>query len=242
MDKDYAKYLLEKTRQDYNLIAEDFSRTRSQVWQELKFLEKYAQENEKILDLGCGNGRLYELFREKTIDYYGVDFSDKLIEIAKNRYPQFKFQVADAFNLPFPSDFFDNVFSVAVLHHIPSEELRIQFLKGIRKVLKPEGRLILTVWDLGIFKRSMLFFKYGFSKILGKSKLDFGDVFIPWGKEILRYLHIFSKNELRRLAKTAGFSVKEIKILKRPKSRGSNILLIAENPSSLMDKAQPSGG
>lgn len=228
MDKDYAKYLLEKTRQDYNLIAEDFARTRSQVWQELKFLEKYAQENEKILDLGCGNGRLYELFKEKTIDYYGVDFSDKLIEIAQKRYPQFKFQVADAFNLPFPPDFFDNVFSIAVLHHIPSEELRIQFLKGIRKVLKPEGKLILTVWDLGIFKKFTLIFKYGFLKVLGKSKLDFSDAFIPWGKEILRYLHIFSKNELRRLAQMVGFSVKEIKILKKPRSRGSNILLIAE--------------
>jgi len=228
MNPDYAKYLLEKTRQDYNLIAEDFSRTRIQVWEELKFLEKYAQENEKILDLGCGSGRLYELFKEKTIDYYGVDFSNKLIEIAKNRYPQFKFQVADALNLPFPNNFFDKVFSIAVLHHIPSEELRLQFLKGIRKVLRPEGKLILTVWDLRILKRSILFFKYGVLKILGKSKLDFGDVFIPWGKEILRYLHIFSKNELKKLAGMAGFSVKEIKILKRPKSRRSNILLIAE--------------
>ena len=115
MDIDYAKKLLEKTRQDYNLIAEDFSRTRSQVWEELKFLENYANENEKILDLGCGNGRLYELFREKTVDYYGVDFSEGLIEIARKRYPQFKFQVADAFNLPFSADFFDKVFNIAVL-------------------------------------------------------------------------------------------------------------------------------
>ena len=228
MDIDYAKKLLEKTRQDYNLIAEDFSRTRSQVWEELKFLENYANENEKILDLGCGNGRLYELFREKTVDYYGVDFSEGLIEIARKRYPQFKFQVADAFNLPFSADFFDKVFNIAVLHHIPSTELRVQFLKEVKRVLRPGGKIILTVWNLSSFRKFLFFSKYALLKILRRSRLDFGDAFVPWKKETLRYLHMFSGKELKELAETAGFAIKEIKILKRPKSKESNILLIAE--------------
>lgn len=230
MNSEYAKYLLEKTRKDYNLIAEDFSRTRSRIWEELRFFEKYIADNEKVLDLGCGNGRLYELFKEKTIDYYGVDFSEKLIEIARKRYPQFEFQVADALNLPFSANFFDKVFNIAVLHNIPSKELRLKCLKEIKRVLKPEGLLILTVWNLGSFRKFIIFLKYIVLKIIGKTKLDFDDTFIPWGKQVSRYLHCFSKKELKKLSEEAGFKVKEVKILKRSKSKESNILLIAEKP------------
>lgn len=230
MDKEYAEYLLKKTQKDYNLIAEEFSRTRSRIWEELRFFEKYVADNEKVLDSGCGNGRLYELFKEKTISYYGVDFSEELIKIARKHYPQFKFQVADALNLPFSANFFDKVFSIAVLHHIPSKELRLKYLKEIKRVLRPEGILILTVWNLGSFRKFIIILKYIVLKIIGKTKLDFGDTFVSWGKQISRYLHCFSKKELKKLSEEAGFKIKEIKILKRAKSKESNILLIAEKP------------
>ena len=220
MNRDYAKYLLDKTRQDYNLIAEDFSRTRGKMWEELKFLEEYIIDGEKVLDLGCGNGRLYELFKEKFVDYDGVDSAEKMIEIAKSRYPKIKFQVADALNLPFPENFFDKVISIAVLHHIPSEEFRLQFLKEVKRALKPEGKVILLVWNLNIWKSLV--------SRLKNWKLDFGDAFVPWGKEVLRYVHRFSKKELKKLAEKVGLKVEEIKILKRPKSKESNILLVAE--------------
>ncbi len=228
MDKDYAEYLLDKTREDYNLIAEDFSRTRNRIWEELRFLSKYTNNYERILDLGCGNGRLYELFREKTIDYYGIDNSKKLIEIAQKRYPQFKFQAADALNLPFPADFFDKVFCVAVLHHIPSKEIRLKVLRDINRALKPNGLLILTVWNLGFFRRLVILLKNIILKMFNRTKLDFGDALVPWGKKLKRYVHSFSKNELKKLMEEAGFKVKEIEIIKRPKSKESNILLVVE--------------
>ena len=58
MDKEYAKYLLDKTRQDYNLIASQFSSTRRFIWRGLEPLYNYALPREKVLDLGCGTGRL----------------------------------------------------------------------------------------------------------------------------------------------------------------------------------------
>ena len=234
MKKEYAEYLLEKTRRDYNLIAEDFSRTRGQMWEELKFLGEYVNDGEKILDLGCGNGRLYELLKRKLIDYYGVDNSERMIEIAKGRYPQISFQVADALNLPFPENFFDKIISIAILFHIPSEEFRLQFLRESLRVLKPGGKLILVVWNLNSWKRLLLFLKYLILKLLRKTELDLGDTYIPWGKEILRYVHFFTKNELKKLNEKSGFKVKEIKILKRPKSKESNILLIAEKCDALI--------
>jgi len=229
MNKEYAEYLLKKTKEDYSLIAETFSQTRYSLWPELIFFGKYVQEGERILDLGCGNGRLFELFKNKNVEYIGVDNVEKLIEIARKKYPEAKFLVGEALNLPFPDNYFAKVFSVAVLHHIPSEEFRLQFLKEIRRVLKPEGLLILTVWNFWRRAGSLkLLTKFTIFKIFGKSELDFKDIFVPWQKTINRYLHCFTKKELENLIKRAGFRIKETGIFKRGEKKNYNIYLIAE--------------
>jgi len=143
MKKEYAENLLKKTKQDYNEIAQEFSATRYQIWEETKFLfNDYVMPGDKVLDLGCGNGRFFEFLKDKDIHYIGVDFSEKLVEIAKEKYPKVKFQVADALNLPFPNNYFDKIYSIAVLHHIPSEKFRIQFFEEARRILKPNGFFI----------------------------------------------------------------------------------------------------
>jgi len=85
MDKNYAQYLLYKTRENYDLIAEPFSGTRQFIWEDLKPLAEYVKDGDKVLDVGCGNGRLLELFQGKNADYIGVDSSEELIKIAKNK-------------------------------------------------------------------------------------------------------------------------------------------------------------
>ena len=163
MDKEYAKYLLEKTHQDYSRIAEEFSKTREYLPEERKdLLLQYITPGDKVLDLGCGNGRFSGVF-QKDIEYIGVDNSEGMIEIARKKYPGADFSVADALNLPFPENYFDKVFSFAVIHHVPSTELRIKFLKEARKVLRPGGILILTVWHLNPFKM-ILIGEYGRAK------------------------------------------------------------------------------
>jgi len=236
MKKEYAEYLLKKTKEDYSLITETFSQTRYSLWPELTFFRKYVQEGERILDLGCGNGRLFELFKNKNVEYIGVDNVEKLIEIARKKYPEAKFRVADCLNLPFPANFFDKIYSISVLHNIPSKEFRIQYLKEAKRVLKPEGFLILRVWDFWRRKAfPKLFLKYTFLKLIGchppASQLDFFDVFAPWkdskGNIIIeRYFHCFRKNELENLAKEVGFKIK--KIWRAGKDPRTNIYLIAE--------------
>jgi len=232
MGKKYAKYLLEKTKKDYNLIAADFSNKRRFIPEDIKDLAGYALKGERILDLGCGNGRLFQLFNKKNVDYYGVDISERLVKIAKINYPQGKFQTANALNLPFTDNFFDRIYSISVLHNIPSKEFQLQYLMETRRILKPKGTLILRVWDFWRRKSSIrLFLKYTFLKILGKSKLDFFDVFVPWknskGEIIIeRYFHCFRKRELENLVKKAGFKIK--KSWRAGKDPRTNIYLIAE--------------
>lgn len=228
MDKKYAEYLLEKTRQDYNLIADAFSRTRFFIWEELKPLGQYTASDDKVLDLGCGNGRLLQIFEGQNIEYFGVDNSEKLIGIAKGKYPNYNFQTADALSLPFPDDFFDKIYSIAVLHHIPSQELRIRFLKEAKRVLKPAGFLILTVWKFHNFKEAYFRTKFTILKLLSLSKLDFGDIFESWANKIDRYYHCFAERELNSLVKKTDFKIKESGILRNKKGNRLNIYLIAE--------------
>jgi len=234
MKQEYAKYLLEKNQDDYNKIADTFNRTRDWIPPDFTILEKYINKKEKILDLGCGNGRFSEIVGNKA-DYYGVDVSEKLIKIAKEKYLDGKFTVSESLILPFENNFFDKVFCLAVLHHIPSKKFRKDFLREIKRVLKPGGKLILTVWDLNEnSKAKRLLFKYTLLKLIGKSKFDRRDIFYPWknsrGKTLIqRYVHIFSEKELERLVRSIGFIIKEKRVLKRSE-KGKNIFLIAQKP------------
>jgi len=237
MDINYAKYLLEKTRNDYNLIAKEWASVREFVPEtEKTWLFQYITGGEKVLDFGCGHGRYAEIFKEKNIEYFGVDVSEKMIETAKEKYPFARFQTSDFLKLPFPESFFDTVICFAVFHHIPSETFRIQFLQEAKRVLKKNGILILTVWNInplnslliGQRKRFLSFLKYTILKILGRSELDFKDFYIPWRDICQRYVHWFTKNELKNLFKKSDFKINEIGVSKSPKTKESNIYLIAQ--------------
>ena len=111
MDQLYAQYLLQKTEEDYSLIAKDFSSKRKYPWPEIKFLfDKYLIPGEKVLDLGCGNGRHFPWFEQAQVNYSGADISPELIEIAKNKYPKAKFFTQDALSSSFPNNFFDKIY------------------------------------------------------------------------------------------------------------------------------------
>lgn len=220
MHKQYANYLIEKTRADYDRIASDFDRTRGYVWKELERFGEYAKGGQRVLDFGCGNGRLFEVFKGKNIAYTGIDQSGGLIAHARTRHAedvaqgvaQFIEAVGDT--LPFPDASFDCVFSIAALHHIPSEEKRKKLLREFARVLKPEGKLIITVWNLWQKGYRGLIVRATLKKIIGRSQLDFFDVFVPWknsAREIKaqRYYHCFSLFSLKRLVRKAGFLLRE---------------------------------
>jgi len=130
MKPEYAKYLMKKTKEYFDKNVEGFSESRRKLWPEFEELKKYIKAD--VLDLGCGNGRLFELFKNKNVKYIGVDFSEKLIEKARAKYGD-HFQVADIFSLPFSDNYFDSIWAIAVFHHIPSQELRLKALKETTK-------------------------------------------------------------------------------------------------------------
>lgn len=220
MHKQYAQYLIEKTRADYDRIAADFDRTRSYLWKELERFAGCAKEGQRVLDFGCGNGRLFELFKGKNIKYAGIDQSGGLIEHARTKYAHeiagdsARFIASSGDILPFPDASFDCVFSIAALHHIPSVEKREILMRELRRVLAPHGTLVITVWNLWQKEYRALVVRAAFQKIIGRAQLDFFDVFVPWKNnkgeaQAQRYYHCFSLFSLKRLIRNAGFSLRE---------------------------------
>lgn len=236
MKKETAQRLIFQNIQTYNRIARHFDRKRSFITKDLIDLAQYIKPKDRVLDVGCGNGRFYELVCKKKAKYWGIDTSEKMIELAKRKYPRAKFFVSEPFSFPFGKNFFDKIYCLSVIHHIPSKEFRIRLLKEIKRVMKPGSLLILTAWNLRKKKKiKPLLLKYTLKKLFGKSDLDFYDIFLPWKDEnggilATRYLHIFSKKELVSLLKEAGFQVETCGVIKRS-TKESNIFAVAKKPS-----------
>jgi len=223
MKKETEKELLKIVKNNYEDIAKHFSETRKKyIWPELKNLAEMVPENSSVLDLGCGNGRLIDAFEQK-ISYFGIDQSEALIKLAKERYPDNVFITGNALDLnkidfkknEIPSKY-DFIFSIAVLQHIPGKKKRIEMLRSLKNNLKPEGKLVVSNWNIWeIPKFRKLIFKTYLLKCLGKNNFDFGDIVFDWkdssGKITgQRYYHAFTKRELREIFNKAGFRIEKL--------------------------------
>ena len=210
--------ILEIVRHNYNNIAVDFNTTRKkQIWPILAELASAVRPRSRVLDVGCGNGRLLEVFSDKSIHYLGTDNSAELIESAQKNYPNYNFLVEDVLTLNrIKENNFDYIFSVAVLHHLPGKKLQVEALRQMAQKLASGGEIIISVWNLwSQAKYLKLIFGSYFKYLLTKNKLDWGDVLFFWKntegiKTSLRYYHAFSLSELKKISHQANLKIVKV--------------------------------
>ncbi|MBU0636917.1 MAG: methyltransferase domain-containing protein [Patescibacteria group bacterium] len=237
MDKATQQYLLNLVKRNYEKIAEDFDITRKkhiELSPELISIIQKIKNNQTILDVGCGNGRLLKAFQNKKINYIGIDNSKKLLKLAREQWTSkltpstptlsgrsdlqnSKFILGNILELDkLQEKDFDYIFCLAVLHHLPGQDLRLVALKQLKNKINQHGKIIITVWNMLPQKKfRKLLFKFTLLKIIRKSKMDFGDVLFNWKDNVgqaisRRYYHIFIKQELIKIFKKAGLKVEKL--------------------------------
>jgi tRNA (uracil-5-)-methyltransferase TRM9 len=218
MNSDTAARLIELNRDFYDRFGDSFSATRQRLQPGVKKVLDLIQENDSVLDLGCGNGHFLHAIHDRghKAALLGVDFSLPLLRDAGSN-PGIGFREVDLTKLSAFSDqlMVDGPWSVvtmfATLHHIPSHEIRLDILRTAKKLLKPDGKFYISNWQF-LNSEKLKTRIQPWSRIgLSDKDIDEGDYLLDWrsGGEGLRYAHHFSVEELHGLADQAGLSVIE---------------------------------
>ena len=144
--------LSEKSKNYYeeNDIYEIFSLAEDYPNKIFDYLYPYIQ-NKIVLDLGCGTGKFMQKFYKDTIKYYGLDLSEKQLEIAKNKVKgeNVDFICCSAENIPLPDNSIDVIISTWVLGTILEIDRRNKAIEEMKRVLKKDGVIFLVENDIG---------------------------------------------------------------------------------------------
>jgi len=206
----------------YSTFATPFSETRESA-RELEVILPYIADGARVLDLGCGNGRVAKLLarHRRDVAYLGVDSSADLVARCKmqdagRKLQEAEFLVADMVEpdwirkLTWAS--FDCVLLLAVLHHIPGADVRARILRHARELLAPQGRIVVSTWQFMDSERMRK--KVVPWSVVGidERELEPGDALLNWkrGGVGLRYCHWIGGDELRALAAQVGLNVVEM--------------------------------
>lgn len=221
VDGQTVNKLLELNRSFYSEFGDEFSDSRSSERFNIEPFREYLRDGIRLLDAGCGNGRLAKTLQDAgyTLEYVGIDGSAELIAHAQKRASNptavhAEFRVVDLTKPNWGEMLadaapFDGVVSLAVLHHIPAFERRTQVLREFRTLLKPRGTLVLSNWQ---FTHSERLRKkiVGWDTIgLDESQVEHNDYLLDWkrGGTGYRYVHLIDPSEIRQLAEASGFRV-----------------------------------
>lgn len=138
-----------------NLFDEYYERTALEeiVWEgeseDSDILEPYLcriQPKGRVLDVGCGTGRNSKYLCNQGYDVVGVDLAAKAIETARKMAPSAKLYLGDITTMELNEEPFDLVVDIGCYHSM-APEARVTYAKRLTDFLKPEGYLILRVFD-----------------------------------------------------------------------------------------------
>ena len=219
MDPGTALLLIEINREFYTHFGDSFSATRHRIQPGVRRVLESLGGDESILDLGCGNGEFARELAQRGHrgSYLGVDFSLPLLRNAElqPRGSSARFMEVDLIELPAISDRLEVeggwpvITGFAVLHHIPSHDLRLEILRVVHRLLNKDGRFIHSNWQFLNSEKLKARIQPWEYVDLSASNVDPGDYLLDWrsGGKGLRYVHHFEERELGELARACHFQV-----------------------------------
>jgi tRNA (uracil-5-)-methyltransferase TRM9 len=140
----------------------------------------------RLLDAGCGNGKYLSV--RKDCEVHACDTCHSLINVAAKKHAHANIILANIKVLPYADNTFDNIICIAVLHHLSTEKSRLEALTSLLRVVKPGGKIFLTVWATEARKPKW--------RSIGEGT----DYMVPWnhvdGKIYERFYHLFTEQDI----------------------------------------------
>ncbi|MFP3855053.1 MAG: class I SAM-dependent methyltransferase [Anaerolineales bacterium] len=211
--------LLSLNRGFYQTFAEPFAESRNRPQPGVEHFLSRVGSLQPVLDLGCGNGSLALALWESghRAAYLGFDNSESLLDWAREhcRHANAEFKLADLAKAGWvsqvPSIDFQWIFVLAVLHHLPGYQRRLDWAKALGTILAPQNHVVISVWNFPAEARwrdrVVPWSEIG----LEEKDVETGDALLDWrrGGRGLRYVHHFNPAELAKLADEADCEVVE---------------------------------
>jgi ubiquinone/menaquinone biosynthesis C-methylase UbiE len=171
----------------------------AQEWNEFKKLpaestiEFLKKQSGNVLDFGSGSGR--HLIQIKKGKMYLLDFSNKMIELAKQKAKDEKisaeFTVSNMTKTSYSDNFFDSAICISALHCLTKKEQE-QAVKELYRILKIKSQAFIGVWNKD-------------SKRLKRHKGK--ETSIKWNNKGERYYYLFDEKEVHSLFEKNGFKI-----------------------------------
>lgn len=144
-------YLMESVRKYFN-HPDQIAHYSAEIDKGLTSAEEYLlnmlPDSGKMLDVGCGAGRVSISLATKGYRITGIDVSEQLLSVARqmaqDRNLDIEFMLTEGITLPFQDELFDIIIGFKVLCYIPTKSWRNAYLKELYRVLKPGGVCLIT--------------------------------------------------------------------------------------------------
>jgi ubiquinone/menaquinone biosynthesis C-methylase UbiE len=186
--------------------------------QSLYYIEKFKRLNvfnkgNSLLDVGCGSGELALLLKEEFgIEPSGVEINKVALEQAKKRGLNAKYADLEK-KWPYKNNTFNSVIGVEIIEHMVNPD---HFLREAKRVLKQEGKLILTTPNLANWFNRILFL-LGYQPFFLEASTVDKTVGISFTRKLTEnripvgHVRVFTLNAIIDLLKLHGF--KNIKVI-----------------------------
>lgn len=161
----------------------------------LRALGDWDPAGKRILDVGCGPGRLTRWFHSLGASTVGSDLSHPMLSAARSKQPQSSYVRANALELPFSDQAFDLGFSVWVFNHLAS------YRQAITELCRVSKRVALALPN----EQSLLGLTYAWRYLRGYNRQYSGFTFRKYEGTPIPYSIYFQARELSEILRAAGF-------------------------------------
>lgn len=186
---------IHSVRRAYDTVANDYATylpdTRAEASLDLAMIDAFIEAvgtgaDVRVLDAGCGTGRMSRYVADRGCRVEGVDLSSNMVAMARRDHGDLVFTVGSLTDLPHPNDQFAGVMLwYSIIHTPPSGQQQI--FDEVARVLRPGGHVLV-----------------GFQA--GEGRRDLSQAYRQFGHEILLERHLYTADQLAARMLAAGLS------------------------------------